>query len=131
MISAQLEIALHDSFVRAQEKHNKGITVEHLLLQLLGIATIQERLRALGLDDVGLRGELELQLSQAEAFSADEELDTQPTSAFQRTIQQAILRVQKAHRPEVTPLDVLEVVLAHPDCLGADSVVQRRFALLK
>src|SRR5687767_7523830 len=43
VISGELEQALHDSFVRAREKRHKWITVEHLLLRLLDLPSIQER----------------------------------------------------------------------------------------
>ena len=131
MISAELQVALHNSFVRAHEKRHKWITVEHLLLHLMDAPDVQERLRSREVDETGLWHDLEHQVSQTDISPANEEADTQPTSAFQKAIQYAIDMVQNASRPEVTPLDFLHTVVAHPECLAPNSSVQRRIASYK
>ncbi len=131
MISAELQVALHNSFVGAREKHHKWITVEHLLLHLMDAPDVQERLRSREVDETGLGRDLEHQVSQTETFLANEEVDTQPTAPFQKVIQYAIVMVQKASRKEVTPVDILRVVVAHPECLAPKSSVQLRIASFK
>lgn len=128
MISPELELALHDSFMQAHAKRHRHITVEHLFLRLLDISTVRERLKSYGIEETSLRTELETQVSKTEAFPSSDEVDTQPTTRFQGTIQRAILKVQKELRPQVTPEDVLNAILGHPECLVEASVVQRRVA---
>jgi hypothetical protein len=70
-------------------------------------------------------------VSSTEEFPAGEDVDTQPTSRFQHAIQYAILRAQKVYRMEVTPLDILDTVAAHPEYLAPDSSVQTYIASFK
>jgi ATP-dependent Clp protease ATP-binding subunit ClpA len=131
VISKELEIALHNSFVRARENRQRWITVEHLLLQLIDVPSIQERLQSCGIDAIAFRAELQGFVSRTEMFPSNEWGDTEPTSAFQKTIQYAILRVQKSGRAEVTPSDIFETVVAQSKRLALDPAVQHRMASFK
>lgn len=131
MISAQLQVALHNSFVSAHGHDHKWITIEHLLLQLMDVPAIQEWLRSRDVDETGLYFDLEHQVSRTETILAPEEVNAQPTVAFRKAIEYATLSAQEAHRPEVTPLDVLGAIVAHPECLAPDSAVRHHVATLK
>ena len=131
MISKRLEIALHNSFVRAREKHQRWITVEHLLLQLVEEPSMQEWLESSGIDTTGLRTELARYVSKTEAFPSEEYGDTEPTAAFQRTIQYAILRAQESGAAEVTPVHIFETVVGQSKRISLDPVVQRHLSDLK
>jgi len=126
-----LEAALHRSFVRAREKRQRWITVEHLLLQLLDESAMQQWLESSGIDTTGLRAELTRYVSKTEAFPSEQFADTEPTAAFQRTIQHAILRAQESGAAEVTPVHIFEAVLAQGKRLSLDPVVQRHLSSSK
>ena len=128
MISKALELALHNSFVRAREKNQRWITVEHLLLQLMSELSMQEWLQSVQIDITALRAELTRYVSKAEGFPSDQFHDTEPTEAFQRTIQHAILRAQQSGASEVTPVHVFETVFAQGQRLSLDPVVRRHLA---
>jgi ATP-dependent Clp protease ATP-binding subunit ClpA len=131
VISKELEIALHDCFVEARGKYHKWITVEHLLLQLVDMQSVQERLRSSGIDVQALRTDLETCVSRSETVPKTEDPDTQPTMPFQKVIQYAILSVQEGERDEVVPTDILDAVVAHADGLKLDRSVQLRIASIK
>jgi len=131
VISKQLEIALHDSFVRAHGKRQRWITVEHLLLQLVDDPSIRERLDSSAIDAAALRSELDRYVSRTETFPSGEEGNTEPTVAFQKAIEYAILRVQKRGDAEVTPSNIYETVVAESKRLSLDPTVQRRLASFK
>jgi ATP-dependent Clp protease ATP-binding subunit ClpA len=131
VISKHLEVALHNGFVRAREKHQRWITVEHLLLQLVDEPSIQEWLESSGVDITGLRTELARYVSKAEAFPSEQYGDTEPTAAFQRTIQYAILRAQESSAAEVTAVHIFETVVAESKRISLDPVVQRHLSAFK
>jgi ATP-dependent Clp protease ATP-binding subunit ClpA len=110
VISQELEIALHDSFLRARECRHKWITAEHLLLRLLDSPRIRDRLPSHSIDPTALRAQLEDRVSRTEQLPPKSDDDTQPTMEFQRLIQRAILSVQESGRTEVTPLDIFDAV---------------------
>ena len=115
MISKELEIALHQSFVEARSKRHEYITVEHLLLGLLDIPAVAEPLRACNADLDTLREHLAAHITQhTPIVAAGREVDTQPTSGFQRTLQRAILHAQASSK-EVTCIDVLVAIFGEHD----------------
>ena len=131
VISNQLEIALHDSFVRAHEKRQRWITVEHLLLPLVDDPSIRGRLDFSGIDAATFRSELDSFVSPTETFPSGESVDTQPTVAFQKAIQYAILQVQKSGDAEATPSHIYETAVAESKRLSLDPAVQRRLSSFK
>ena len=131
MISKDLDVALNNAIIRARQGCHRWITVEHLLLQLVDVSTVQERLRSCGVDTIALRADLEGCVSQTKAFLESEYEDTPPTFAFQKAIQYAILMVREAGREEVTPIDIFDTVVAHSERLALNPAVQRRIASLK
>jgi ATP-dependent Clp protease ATP-binding subunit ClpA len=131
VISKDLDIAIDNAINRAREGRHAGITVEHLLLQLVELSTVQEHLRSRGIDGNALRADLEGCVSQTEAVSESEYEDTPPTLAFQTAIQYAVLRAREARRQEVTPIDVLDTIVAHSENLALNPTVKRRIASIK
>lgn len=112
MIAQELEVVLHKAFVGAREMRHEFITVEHLLLALLGNQTIASVLRACGANAAALRGSLTQWVNKTSQVPADREVDTQPALAFQRVIQRAILKVQSSGNKEVGSVDVLLAIFA-------------------
>lgn len=128
MISNELQVALHDSFFRARGKCHKWITVEHLLLELVGLPSIQDRLRSSGVDANALRADLESCVSQTETFPSTQMGDTEPTAAFRKAIEDAILMIQEKGQTELSSIDVLDTVALHSEGLALNPAVQRRIA---
>ncbi len=77
MISQELEIALHESFVEARSKRHEYITVEHLLVGLLDTPAVAQALRACGAHLDVLREHLALHITQQTPIVAgNREVDT-------------------------------------------------------
>jgi len=113
MIAKELEVCLHMAFMEARQKRHEYITVEHLLLALLGSPTASNVLRACGANLDELRKTLIQHVAEhTPRISADREADTQPTAGFQRVIQNAILKVQSAGKKEVAGGDVLLAIFS-------------------
>jgi ATP-dependent Clp protease ATP-binding subunit ClpA len=111
MIAQELEVALHRAFVEARQQRYEYIGAEHLLLALLDSSTASEVLRACGANLKELRKALIRYVAeQTPRVAPDREVDTQPTQAFQRVIQHAILHVQSSGQKEVTGADALVAI---------------------
>lgn len=96
MIAKELEVILHNAFVEARSRRHEYITVEHLMLAVLENDALAASLGALDLNLEGLRGDLGRVIEKATPISGLKgEPDTQPTTQFQRAIQQAIFDVQR------------------------------------
>lgn len=124
MIAQELEVILHRAFLGAREMRHELITVEHLLLALLGSQAVASVLRACGADAVALRGALTGHVNKTSQAPADRDFDTQPTLAFQRVIQRAILKVQSSGNKEVGSADVLLAIVAEQTSQAAELLKQ-------
>jgi ATP-dependent Clp protease ATP-binding subunit ClpA len=124
MIAQELEVILHQAFVGAREVRHEYITVEHLLLALLSSPTIAPVLRACGADTTALRESLTGHVNKAPQAPANREVETQPTLAFQRVIQRAILKVQSSGGKQVGSVDVLLAIFAEQKSHAAEILKQ-------
>jgi len=115
MIAQELEVSLHMAFMDARQKRHEFITVEHLLLALLGNPSASEVLRACAANIEELRKLLTEFINEHTPIVTGDEVDTQPTLGFQRVIQRAILHVQSSNKPEVTGAHVLESIFGEKD----------------
>ena len=121
MISRETEQLLHETFMEARKLRHQIIGTEHLLSHLLNDPKVRAWLDGKGVDVTRLKAALSERLEAAEKFEIDEEVDTQPTVEFQRTIQRAILRATSSQtRSEVDNLDVLHALLASRKPLPAE-----------
>ena len=115
MISRELELVLHRAFVAARQGRHRFVTVEHIGLEMLEQETVAEHLTGCSVDLEALRSGLAAALSAMEVEPGRGDPDPQPTPAFQRALQTAILNVQRDNRREVTVLDVLAAALEHKE----------------
>ncbi len=116
MLSPELEYVLNQAFVKATRRHQEFITIEHLLLALLGNPSAVDVLRACGAD----LEKLAQQLSQfiedtCPTFPEEEEQDAQPTLGFQRVLQRAVFHIQASGKKEVTGANVLVAMFSEKD----------------
>ncbi|RMD69717.1 MAG: ATP-dependent Clp protease ATP-binding subunit ClpA [Gammaproteobacteria bacterium] len=116
MLSKELEYTLNMAFKKARDKRHEFMTVEHLLLALTDNPTAAKTLRACGADMDRLRKDLTAFLDQTTPLlPLHEDRETQPTLAFQRVLQRAILHVQSAGKKEVTGANVLVAIFGEQD----------------
>jgi ATP-dependent Clp protease ATP-binding subunit ClpA len=116
MLSSDLEHILNMAIQNAREEAHEFITIEHLLLALLGDKSACRVLRACGGDVDHLKIELNSFLDQNVPVIPDgSEEESQPGLGFQRVIQRAILHVQSSGKKEVDGTNVLISIFAEKD----------------
>ncbi|MDC9726044.1 MAG: ATP-dependent Clp protease ATP-binding subunit ClpA [Gammaproteobacteria bacterium] len=108
MLSKELEQTLSQAFSYARERSHEFLTVEHLLLALLENGQALAVLTACDADIKILRQELsDFLADNVSTLSEENERETQPTLAFQRVLQRAVMHVQSSDGREVTGANVL------------------------
>ncbi len=108
MLSKELEQTLSQAFSYARKRSHEFLTVEHLMLALLENGQALAVLKACDVNITDLRQELSDFLADNVAtLSEDSERETQPTLAFQRILQRAVMHVQSSGGKEVTGANVL------------------------
>ncbi|MED5509701.1 MAG: ATP-dependent Clp protease ATP-binding subunit ClpA [Pseudomonadota bacterium] len=108
MLSKELEQTLSQAFNYARQRSHEFLTVEHLLLALLENGQALAVLKACNVDIPALRQELsDFLADNLPTLPEDSERETQPTLAFQRILQRAVMHVQSSGGTEVTGANVL------------------------
>lgn len=108
MLSKELEQTLSQAFNYARQRSHEFLTVEHLLLALLENGQALAVLKACNVDIAVLRQELsDFLADNLPTLPEDSERETQPTLAFQRILQRAVMHVQSSGGTEVTGANVL------------------------
>ena len=116
MFSKDLEATIGQCYKGAREQRHEFMTVEHLLLALLGNSSASAVLRACGADLDKLGSDLrEIIADTVPQLEGDDERDTQPTLGFQRVLQRAVYHVQSSGRKEVTGANVLVAIFGEKD----------------
>ncbi|MFW7523104.1 ATP-dependent Clp protease ATP-binding subunit ClpA [Vibrio ostreicida] len=121
MLNKELESSLNGAFSRARDKRHEFMTVEHLLLALLGNDAAREALLACKADIDALKTELDIFIDQTTPLipDNDETRETQPTLSFQRVLQRAVFHVQSSGRSEVTGANVLVAIFSEQESHAA------------
>lgn len=117
MLNRELEDTLSSAFRNALKKRHEFMTVEHLLLALLGNRQAAELLHACGADFDRLRQQLEQFLDETTPLLPDNvpEVETQPTLGFQRVLQRAVFHVQSSGKSEVSGANVLVAIYSEQE----------------
>ncbi len=113
MLSKELQLMLSNAFSLASEYEHEFVTLEHLLLELLGLPSVREVVEGCGVNPEELETGLELFLETEE--SSPKPVDLLPTLAFQRVIERAVYLVQSNGYSEVTGLHVLASMYSEED----------------
>ncbi|QCU90293.1 ATP-dependent Clp protease ATP-binding subunit ClpA [Thiomicrorhabdus sediminis] len=113
MLSKELQMTLSNAFSVAHEYEHEFVTLEHLLLELLGVPSVREVIQACGVDVGVIEEGLEKFLESEMVSRKPDEL--QPTMSFQRVIERAIYLVQSNGYTEVTAVHVLASLYAEQD----------------
>ena len=115
-----LERALHKSISFANDRGHSYTTLEHLLLALIEDDDAISVFYACNVDIVRLRMDLEEFLdTQLTSDLGTDSSESQPTNAFQRVLQRAIIHVQSSGRDEVTGANVLVAIFAERESHAA------------
>ncbi len=111
MLSSELEYCLNEAFQQARTKRHEYMTVEHLLLAIIEVPTVNEILKGCGADLARLRRELEQFIEESTPRRAEgAEQDVLPTLGFQRVLQRAVFHVQSSGKKEVRGENVLVAI---------------------
>lgn len=121
MLSTQLEQAIDRAYRSAQSANHEFLTLEHLLLSLLEEQSVIDALLALGGDIAEIREDTNRYLLEHSPQLDPQrgERTTQPTIAFQRMIQRAVLHARNAGKKEVTCLNALIALVNEHDSYAA------------
>ena len=108
-LTPSLETALERALNLAAQRDHEYATLEHLLLALIEDDEAAEVMTACKVELDRLRHELTNYLDEdlSSLIAEDSEGRVQPTAAFQRVVQRAILHVESSGRDEVTGANVL------------------------
>jgi len=116
MLSKELETTLNTAFKNAHDKRHEFITVEHLLLALLGDASAEKVMKACGCDIEALRKQLSQFIDETiSLIPVGIQRDTQPTLGFQRVLQRAVFHVQASDKKEVTGANLFVAIFSEQD----------------
>lgn len=121
MMNKQLQSVINAVFNEAQSLGYEYLTVEHLLLFLIKESTISKILTDLNIDQEQLTKELTAYIEQNASYLSDEHYEqiTEPTIAFHRVLEHAVIQVQSAEKESVTVSDVLVAILNEEESYSA------------
>jgi ATP-dependent Clp protease ATP-binding subunit ClpA len=120
-LSHSLETALEKALTLASERDHEYATLEHLLLALTEDEHAREVMGACKVDIAALSGDLVRYIDEELSSLILEESEgrVQPTAAFQRVVQRAILHVESSGRDEVTGANVLVSIFSERESHAA------------
>ncbi|MEZ5998505.1 MAG: AAA family ATPase [Hyphomonas sp.] len=120
-MSPSLETALEKALTLASEREHEYATLEHLLLALTEDEHAKDVMGACKVDLDALRGDLIRYIDEELTSLIVEDSDgrVQPTAAFQRVVQRAILHVESSGRDEVTGANVLVSIFSERESHAA------------
>ena len=120
MLSNELKQTINHAIADTQRRRHEYITLEHLLLALLGDASARKVLLACHADVEKMRGELEAFIDQnVTRLPEDAEATVHQTIGVGRVLQRAILHVQGSGRSEVTGANLLVAIFAESESFAA------------
>lgn len=126
LLGKELETNLQQTIIEARAKRHKILSVEHLLLAMLDNASAVEVLQSRSVNIEELRALLIDFVAKNTPIAPDsDEINTQPTLAFHRVIQSAILDVKSTNQKEVLGRNVLAFLLNEYDSHAVSLLNQR------
>ena len=108
MLSRELQHSLSKAGHTAARQHHEYVTLEHILHALLDDPTSRDVIHNCGGDVVQLKAALESFMAEhLESLPAGVEAAPQPTAAFERVLQRALLQAQGSGQPAIDGGNVL------------------------
>lgn len=114
----QVEQVAQAAFAKARDQATKYVTLDRLLLALLGHSSIARVLRSMDVGVDALEGELHAYVD-ATVVGVDDDVP-QPTRALNRVMQMAVAKARSSARPQATTLDLLWALCGERDVPTAD-----------
>lgn len=132
MLDKELEYTLNIAFKDARTKRHEFVTVEHLLLALLGNTSALEVLKTCGANINRLRSNLSEFIDRTTPIIPlnIHDRDTQPTLGFQRVIQRAVFQVQSSGKTEVTGASILAAIFSEQESQSVYFIRQENISRL-
>jgi ATP-dependent Clp protease ATP-binding subunit ClpA len=131
----EVEVSLQLAMLEAARRRHEMAGLEHLLYGLLHDEATEHGLIRCGVDVVALRRRVDRYLGEeVEALPEGEATQPEPTLAFRRVVQEAVLQVMRAGRSEVTGLHVVASLWNEPDAFAVFFLEEHgltRLALLR
>ena len=116
MLSKELEVTLNTAFKNAHDQRHEFITVEHLLLALIGNKSAVTIMKACGCDIEDLSSQLLQYIDETISMIPENiQRETQPTLGFQRVLQRAVFHVQASDKKEVTGANLFVALFSEQD----------------
>jgi ATP-dependent Clp protease ATP-binding subunit ClpA len=135
ILRPEVEVSLQLAMLEAARRRHEMAGLEHLLYGLLHDEATEHALIRCGVDVVSLRRRVDRYLGEeVEALREGEASQPEPTLAFRRVVQEAVLQVMRAGRSEVTGLHVVASLWNEPDAFAVFFLEEHgltRLALLR
>ena len=119
VLGLELERAVHLAFVSARSSRHEHLTIEHLLLSVLGGNLVSDTLRSLAVDAHALGRELTTFVETAIPVAAEGRAP-EPTRTFNRIMQMAVAKARSCNRFQANALDALWALCGERDVSAAD-----------
>ena len=120
VLDPELERAVHLAFVSARISRHDHLTIEHLLLSVLGGELVPDTLRSLGVDARELECDLTRFIEEVTPVASAEGRAPEPTRAFNRIMQMAVAKARSCERFQANALDSLWALCGERDVPVAD-----------
>ena len=120
VLGAELERAVHLAFLSARSSHHEHLTIEHLLLAVLGVDLVTDTLQFLGVDAGELGRDLTNFVEQATPVATVEGQAPRPTRAFNRIMQMVVAKARSSERFQASTLDALWALCGEREVPVAD-----------
>ena len=120
VLATDLERAVHDAFISARTSLHEYVTIEHLLLSVLGSDLVADTLRSLAPDAVALQRDLKTVVETATPVVAEQDHGPEPTRAFNRVMQTSVAKARSCKRDQSNTLDALWALCGERDVPAAD-----------
>jgi hypothetical protein len=118
--SAELESTLHRALAYANQRKHQHSTLEHLLLALIEDADASAAIKACNVDLGALNDQLANYVdNELKKLEVNDGSAAEPTAAFQRAVQRAVLHIQGLGRHIVTGGQVLMAMFAETESPAA------------
>ena len=119
VLDEQVEQVAQVAFAKARAEASKYVTLDRLLLALLGDSSITGVLRSMDTRVDALRAELQAYIDETPVGANDDDRP-QPTRALNRVMQMAVAKARSSARQRATPLDLLWALCGERDVPTAD-----------
>jgi ATP-dependent Clp protease ATP-binding subunit ClpA len=121
-LSDEVQGVLHRAFIGARELGHAVVTPEHLALELIREDETAAYLERCGTNLVAVESRLRDYLGRVDPVD-DDELETQPTAAFQRVLRVAVERTEADRREYLVLRDLFLALIDERDSIASAAIL--------